>query len=122
MSWNRTITTLGTITMVAFGLALPSAASATSPGARRCSTPAHGPKNDRSLPIGGLSVRNMTCSTADAAIARGTFAVHGSCFGAPGNAPCRATFRTAGFRCAQPSSGRIRCAVGRRVFEFGWGE
>jgi hypothetical protein len=87
-----------------------------------CTPPGQGPSNDASLPIGLLTADNMSCRAAREAIRRGTFTVHGGCFGGPNAPPCHTRFTTRGFRCTAPRLGDIRCTDRARRFSFAWGE
>lgn len=101
-----------------------SAAAASATPSIHCPAPAagQGPKNDRSLPIGDVTAGHMSCDAVHRAIRRGSFSVHGACFGIPGVGPCRSTFKTQGFRCTAPSLGTFRCKGAARRFSFGWSE
>ena len=116
-------TSIVVLALVAVEL-LGGAAVASSATVMHCPAPApgQGPKNDRSLPIGALVARNMSCSAARTAIRRGSFSVHGACFGIPSATPCRSSFKTPGFRCMAPTLGMFRCTAHLRRFSFGWGE
>jgi hypothetical protein len=93
---------------------------------RSCSYPqpsaangGYGPRNDRFMNGGGVSVRNMSCSSALRAIANGYLSENGT------------PLRTRGFRCYVVSKSVdtvghfvtgavIRCLSGRRAFRFSW--
>ena len=74
----------------------------------------HGPRNDRNVPIGGVSVRNMTCPAGLHAISVGDLS---------------RSFRTPGFHCYALKIYRmngltmgadIRCVHGSQAFRFSW--
>ena len=104
-----------------------SATAASGATSVHCHAPAQGqgPKNDRSLPIGNVTARGISCRAARSAIRRGTFKLRGGCFRGPNLPPCRSSFATRGFHCTAPRLGLIRC-TGRahpaRRFSFAWGE
>jgi len=103
--------------IIAVGFALPAAVSANVRGCHY--TYGDGPRNDASVPLGTLSVRDMTCSSALRAISNGRLVGSGA-------------IATLGFRCytlkryilsgtTNESSGAIvRCVSGRRAFRFSW--
>jgi len=79
----------------------------------------YGPRNDRSMNGGLVSVRNMSCSAALRAISNGYLREDGT------------PLRTRGFRCYVVSKSRaggsgyvtsatIRCVSGVRAFRFSW--
>lgn len=111
--------------VAALALALAVAPGAAGSAAvAHCPSPApgYGPKNDPSLPIGDVTTHAMSCSAARTAIRKGSFSVHGSCFGIPGSGPCRSTFTTPGFHCNAAKLGTVRCSARARRFSFGWSE
>lgn len=101
-------------------------ASTTSAAVRSCRYPqpsvangGYGPRNDRSMNGYGVSVRNMSCSSALSSIADGYLRENGT------------PLRTPGFHCyvvskSVDSVGHfvtgavIRCLSGRRAFRFSW--
>lgn len=107
------------VLIVVLGAVGAGASSATS---RQCGAQAvgDGPRNDRSLPIGHVTARNMTCRAAHAAIRNGMFTEHG-CFLGP-NSRCETHFKTLGFRCTAPRLGAFRCIGHARRFSFAWSE
>jgi hypothetical protein len=109
------------VAVVVAGLAAVPAARATGHG---CPPPGRGqgPKNDRSLPIGPITARNMTCRAVHAAIRVGSVSFRGGCFGGPNKPPCRTYFKTPGFRCSAPRLGTFVCVAPGRRFKFDWTE
>lgn len=100
------------------------AATASGATTQHCREPAQGqgPRNDRSLPIGNVTARGMSCSAARTAIRKGMFTLRGGCFAGPHQPPCLSSFTTPGFRCTAPRLGLIRCVANARRFRFGWSE
>lgn len=107
-------TTLAALASVAVMLAIPAGAQAQ---VRSCHYPyGYGPRNDRSLPIGGVSVRNMSCSAG----------LHAISIGRLGHRP---PFATPGFGCYALKvyhvgnltlGADIRCVRGTKAFRFSW--
>jgi hypothetical protein len=110
--------------IVALAFAALTAVPAAGAAGHGCPPPGRGqgPKNDRSLPIGPTTARNMTCRAVHAAIRAGTVSFHGNCFGGPGGEPCHSSFKTPGFRCSAPKLGTFVCLARRRRFRFDWTE
>lgn len=101
------------IAVLAVGLAAASASA----NVHGCYFPyGHGPKNDRRVPLGHVSVRNMSCSAALRAISNGTFVGRGN-------------LRTKGFSCRVLKSyygggvqtgADVRCTHASKAFRFSW--
>jgi hypothetical protein len=112
MARNLTISALLALALLSV-CAVPSVAKG-----RSCHyTYGNGPRNDRSVPLGGVTVRHMSCSSALHAISHGKL-VGGS-----------QGLRTHGFGCralktshvGNETTGQvIRCRAGRRTFRFSW--
>lgn len=77
----------------------------------------HGPVNDRGVPIGDVSARNMTCSAALIAISAGRL-VTGSAGLVTRGYVCRVL--SAGHVGGETTGQTIRCANGQRAFRFSW--
>ena len=106
------------LTVVEVGRA---AANTKATAAAHCAAPGldHGPKNDRSLPIGNVRARNLSCQAARRAIRNGRITIH--CCGSPG--PAFARFKTPHFRCTARPLGHVHCTASRRrAFSFDWSE
>jgi hypothetical protein len=102
---------------IAAGLGLPAAASGNVKGWHY--TYGDGPLNDRSVPLGAVSVRDMTCSAGLKAISNSRLLRDGA-------------IATRGFSCYTlkryfilgttnlQSGAIVRCVSGRRAFRFSW--